>query len=401
MFQAYNHFLKGSEADPDNTFTCSECSKEFKSSSMLSDHKLAHRQAFQCEHCHYKAPTPSALKTHIKYKHISERTVPCSSCDYKGKTDADIRSHKRIHETQDKSIPCLYGCNFVSKKGILQTMARHYAKCKEKQVKESYEGNNDPSVNTRRETPSKSRKKQLAVFFGENVDNGRQKKSYETKDKSSQCKFGCNFVSKKGTLKAMERHYVKCKRKQKETDTGFNNSDKKRTTETSVTFDTFLSPADTFMKPAESPLTTSITILSTADKLMPPADTVLKPADTLLQPADTFRVPTDTILTPADTLMTYSVNFLKSTDTLLTPVGTLLTLADNFLTPAETFLTPADTLLTPPETFLTPTETFLTPPETFLTPAEDFNDPVVKRTKETTTRVRKKVAIFVTKNNRN
>ena len=130
--QAYDHFLKASDKEPDVMFPCSECSKVFKSKRMLSDHALVHRKVYQCLQCPKKMPTPSTLKGHM-FKHTSERPFPCQFCDYKGKNEADMKSHKKRHQTQDRRTYCKFECGFSSKKGIHLTMKNHYQRgCDEK-----------------------------------------------------------------------------------------------------------------------------------------------------------------------------------------------------------------------------------------------------------------------------
>ena len=144
----------------------------FKSIRMLKNHALVHRRVYQCFQCPLKAPTPSTLKTHIRYKHISERLFPCPSCDFKGKTDACIRSHKKTHETHEKSINCKFKCGFSSQKGIKVTLERHYEK-------------------------------------GGQACIDSLKKTHNT-GRYIKCKFQCGYRYKKGTIKTNEQHYDSC-----------------------------------------------------------------------------------------------------------------------------------------------------------------------------------------------
>ena len=123
--QAYDHFLKASDKKLDIMFPCSECSKIFKTNKMMKDHSLVHRRVYQCPQCPQKTPNQSTLKGHMM-RHTSERIFACPSCDYKGKAEVDMKSHKKRHITQGRSTYCKFECGFSSKKGILQTMQRHY-----------------------------------------------------------------------------------------------------------------------------------------------------------------------------------------------------------------------------------------------------------------------------------
>ena len=106
-------------------------------------------------------PTPSTLKGHMFRKHISERLLPCQFCDYKGKTEADMKSHSKRHQTQDRSIHCKLECGYSSKKGILQTMQRHYEQGCDKRTNEDKKivSLNDPRQTKIRKSSARALKK--------------------------------------------------------------------------------------------------------------------------------------------------------------------------------------------------------------------------------------------------
>ena len=57
-----------------------------------------------------------------------------------------MKSHSKRHQTQDRSIHCKFECGYSSRKGILQTMQRHYERGCDKRTNEDKQivGMNDP-----------------------------------------------------------------------------------------------------------------------------------------------------------------------------------------------------------------------------------------------------------------
>ena len=129
FLQAYDHFLKSSQPDPDFIFTCNVCTKVFLSNRVLRNHMFVHRKEYQCPQCPIKAISPSTIKVHIRNMHmITERLYSCETCEFKGKDHNSIKSHMKTH-TERQCIYC--NCGFTSKMGIKQTLEKHYreAKC--------------------------------------------------------------------------------------------------------------------------------------------------------------------------------------------------------------------------------------------------------------------------------
>eukprot|EP00795_Rhopilema_esculentum_P015510 gene15510-6773_t len=68
----------------------------------------------KCPHCDMTCPNPSALRSHLKFKHSLDRPFKCSMCDYSCKTKHDLQRHEEIHF--EKRFGCeVEGCFYEGK----------------------------------------------------------------------------------------------------------------------------------------------------------------------------------------------------------------------------------------------------------------------------------------------
>ena len=64
-----------------NTYSCSECDKEFKCRKYLDKHLKTHLgMKFQCDHCDKKYSNKHRLKVHLEFEHLKTRTFLCDFC---------------------------------------------------------------------------------------------------------------------------------------------------------------------------------------------------------------------------------------------------------------------------------------------------------------------------------
>jgi Zinc finger, C2H2 type len=91
---------------------CPQCSKAFKNSKQLKNHRRNHRLAEQtslsCPTCGLKFISPVAMDAHIEKVHMTASAVlkwTCQACDVKFEKHAELRLHAREHAE-----PKRYGC---------------------------------------------------------------------------------------------------------------------------------------------------------------------------------------------------------------------------------------------------------------------------------------------------
>ncbi|KAI8481934.1 hypothetical protein Bbelb_402960, partial [Branchiostoma belcheri] len=89
--------IKRQAAPEDQSYQCSHCSK--------SNH-------YKCPHCDMTCPTPSGLRSHIKFRHEEDRPYQCEFCHYKCKTNYDLRRHMDSHSVEKiyQCQHCDYSC---------------------------------------------------------------------------------------------------------------------------------------------------------------------------------------------------------------------------------------------------------------------------------------------------
>lgn len=74
------------------SYICPTCSKEFKGSKNLYQHKISHRTAsnYQCHLCNKKFKRSHGLKQHVKSIHEKEKNHKCPICNHKYLLKADM-----------------------------------------------------------------------------------------------------------------------------------------------------------------------------------------------------------------------------------------------------------------------------------------------------------------------
>ena len=115
-----DHCLKQQEG---HSFQCTTCDKKFAIKRHLRDHMRSHVNHYKCPHCDMTCATPSTLKSHIKYRHTTDKPFGCEFCEYRGKTMADIRSHVRVHYNEVQEICPEKNCNFTCRSKV--TIKQH------------------------------------------------------------------------------------------------------------------------------------------------------------------------------------------------------------------------------------------------------------------------------------
>ncbi|CAG2111171.1 unnamed protein product [Medioppia subpectinata] len=107
--------------DQKKCYSCSQCSKQFMTRSLLSEHFRTHVTKYKCPECQMTTNSPSALKHHITYKHNNERPFCCQFCDIRLKSKSDLRRHIDTHN-EEPPYKCSL-CNFQSRS--VHTFYRH------------------------------------------------------------------------------------------------------------------------------------------------------------------------------------------------------------------------------------------------------------------------------------
>ncbi|PWA23239.1 hypothetical protein CCH79_00001978 [Gambusia affinis] len=107
-------------------FQCSHCSKRFATERLLRDHMRTHVSHYKCPLCDMTCPSPSSLRSHIKFRHSNEKPYSCEYCEYSCKNLIDLRKHLDTHSS-DPAFRCdVPGCSFTSR--TPGTMKIHHQK---------------------------------------------------------------------------------------------------------------------------------------------------------------------------------------------------------------------------------------------------------------------------------
>jgi len=112
------------QQDSSANWTCTNCNKTFALERLLRDHMRSHINTYECRECGMCWPTPSALQTHIMYRHSEERGFACEECEYKAKSTQDLKQHARTH--QSEVLSCMEGCGFSCTSNAV--MKNHFLK---------------------------------------------------------------------------------------------------------------------------------------------------------------------------------------------------------------------------------------------------------------------------------
>ncbi|KAF5282742.1 hypothetical protein FQR65_LT02739 [Abscondita terminalis] len=89
----------------EQSYQCSQCSRLFATERLLRDHMRSHINHYKCTLCDMTCPKPSALATHIRYRHLEERPLKCNICDYRCISKQGLQSHLITH-CSEKLIAC-------------------------------------------------------------------------------------------------------------------------------------------------------------------------------------------------------------------------------------------------------------------------------------------------------
>ncbi|XP_064412809.1 histone H4 transcription factor-like [Latimeria chalumnae] len=110
-------------------FQCQHCKKRCATERLLRDHTRAHENHVKCPLCDLVSTTWTSLRTHIKFKHCSDRPFPCDFCDSSFKNSYDLNKHVETHNDETAYRCSAKGCGFTSR--TLQTFKHHYKRVHE------------------------------------------------------------------------------------------------------------------------------------------------------------------------------------------------------------------------------------------------------------------------------
>ncbi|XP_028664353.1 histone H4 transcription factor [Erpetoichthys calabaricus] len=110
-------------------FQCSHCSKRFATERLLRDHMRNHVNHYKCPLCDMTCPSPSSLRSHIKFRHSTERPFHCEYCEYSCKNMVDLRKHLDTHSSEPGYHCEFAGCDFAARS--LFSIKTHFKKVHE------------------------------------------------------------------------------------------------------------------------------------------------------------------------------------------------------------------------------------------------------------------------------
>lgn len=111
----FDHIIRQSALEGHGKFQCSHCSKRFATERLLRDHMRNHVSHYKCPLCDMTCPTPSSLRTHVKYRHSTEKPYSCEYCEYSCKNQVDLRKHLDSHSSEPAFHCDVPGCDFTSR----------------------------------------------------------------------------------------------------------------------------------------------------------------------------------------------------------------------------------------------------------------------------------------------
>ncbi|XP_037543487.1 histone H4 transcription factor [Nematolebias whitei] len=131
----FDHIIRQSAMEGQR-FQCSHCSKRFATERLLRDHMRTHVSHYKCPLCDMTCPSPSSLRSHIKFRHSNEKPYSCEYCEYSCKNLIDLRKHLDTHSS-DPAFRCdVPGCSFSCR--TPSTMKIHQQKEHEKSFTARY-----------------------------------------------------------------------------------------------------------------------------------------------------------------------------------------------------------------------------------------------------------------------
>ncbi|XP_075195136.1 uncharacterized protein LOC142295907 [Anomaloglossus baeobatrachus] len=103
----YNLTLSQEIVTDEQTFSCSECGKCFKSEIQLKRHKETHteKKPYSCPECGKCFDTKTLLQTHLRI-HTEEKPFPCPKCGKSFKSEFHLKRHKTETHTEKKPHSC-------------------------------------------------------------------------------------------------------------------------------------------------------------------------------------------------------------------------------------------------------------------------------------------------------
>lgn len=108
-----DHCLRKQKITEDH-LPCEVCQKVYPTERLLKNHMRIHINTVKCTLCEMSCSSPSNLRTHMKYKHQTDRQFKCEICNHRTKTQADLKDHQSRHT--DMLIFCNEeGCSFSFK----------------------------------------------------------------------------------------------------------------------------------------------------------------------------------------------------------------------------------------------------------------------------------------------
>ena len=116
--------VKRQHVSQQEAYKCNNCGKKFSLERLLRDHMRSHINHYKCPHCDMTCPTPSSLKSHVRYKHVTEKPYKCEFCDYTGKTQHDVKGHLKVHYAEVELKCGEEGCEYKCR--AQATLKKHF-----------------------------------------------------------------------------------------------------------------------------------------------------------------------------------------------------------------------------------------------------------------------------------
>ncbi|KAJ1189888.1 hypothetical protein NDU88_006630 [Pleurodeles waltl] len=123
-------------ADEELHFQCAHCSKRFATERLLRDHMRNHVNYYKCPLCDMTCPLPSALQTHMRFRHSDERPHKCQFCEYSCKNLIDLRRHLDTHSKGPTYYCEFENCDFSARS--LASIKVHHRKVHEGDLEPKY-----------------------------------------------------------------------------------------------------------------------------------------------------------------------------------------------------------------------------------------------------------------------